>query len=230
MTWVKICGITNLEDAQLAIDAGADAVGFVFCEKSPRNITPQAAAKIVRNLPKHVEKVGVFVGPGENELINAVQEAGLTAVQLHFIGENGGFGTRAIAGVNGRFKLYMSLPMATPMEQTARLAMMIPSIANEANILQFDTIFLDSGSAQHPGGTGRAFDWEKALPLVQAMQTKIKVVVAGGLNPENVSEAIAILHPFGVDVATGVEASPGRKDPQKVRAFIHAVRKAESAP
>jgi phosphoribosylanthranilate isomerase len=242
MTWVKICGITNLEDALTAVEAGADALGFVFYEKSPRNVAPETVREIVRQIPAPIEKVGVFVGNTPENLLDLVHGLGLTGSQLHFgphvgsVNETKAFGLGCFPP---GFKSYLSMPAEWFIESEDSASHFISSAARAAEMMRshpggdklpdsFQTIFLDSGSLQQPGGTGLVFDWQKAAPIVEQMQQVVRVVVAGGLNPTNVTEAIDILKPWGVDVSSGVESKPGKKDPEKVQAFIDAVRHAES--
>lgn len=231
MTWIKICGITNLEDALIAVDAGADAVGFVFYENSPRKIDPATARQIVEQLPGRVEKVGVFVNLPESRLAEIVNEVGLTAMQCS---------VRSQAGApsnGGRFKnpvrRLVPLSVTLLLENQSRLQGLTAEFTRMSESRKpksgLDTFLLDSSTTERPGGTGKAFDWRRIAPLVQVMSKSVKVVVAGGLTPENVGEAIRILRPWGVDVASGVEAAPGRKDPERVRAFVRAVRVADGA-
>src|SRR5580704_2416869 len=233
MTWVKICGITNLEDALTAVDAGADALGFVFYDKSPRNVAPETARDIVRQLPAHIEKVGVFVGNNPKNFLELIQGVGVTASQLHF-GPHVGSVNETTAYGSGcfppGFKRYWSMPAEWFMEAEDSASHFISSVAQASERMRSlpgrdklqnfsRTIFLDSGSLRHPGGTGVAFDWQRAAPMVEQMKQVAMVVVAGGLNPMNVTEAINILKPWGVDVSSGVESKPGKKDPEKVQAF-----------
>jgi phosphoribosylanthranilate isomerase len=239
MTWIKICGITNLEDAQTAVDAGADALGFVFYEKSPRNMAPDAAREIVAKLPDQIEKVGVFVnGVGPNP-IDVAREVGLTAIQTSFgLCPTGQGSSKAVglAGFPRPPKMFLSLPVAWFFEDPERMNKVIGSVLQARNVPMsppapdgwFDTLLLDSGNLQQPGGTGRTFDWQKAKPIADDLQQRgLKLIVAGGLTSDNVSEAMRILKPWGVDVSSGVEAKPGKKDPEKVRAFVSGVRKAD---
>jgi phosphoribosylanthranilate isomerase len=221
MTWVKICGITNLEDARLAVDAGADAIGFVFYEKSPRKVTLQAAGEIAAKLPPCVEKAGVFVDEASEAICNAAAIAGLTAAQVHLIG-SGTEGLRDLMDCKRRdgLKLIAALP-ADQLGQNGWTALPPASQGLYA-------LMLDSGSSALPGGTGRAFDWEQAKRTIQGLDLRLPLIVAGGLTPERVRQAIAVLRPWGVDVSSGVEARPGKKDPEKVRAFIAAVRDADT--
>jgi len=224
MTWVKICGMTNLEDALVAVDAGADAVGFVFYEKSPRCVTVENVRQIVEKLPGNVEKVGVFAG---DALVNAAetgQTAGLDAVQMYVFSCPQLLSSQALqAQASGMqdLKAYFALPVALFLGQGVNN---VSGFAVDRPAGMLDTLFLDSGNPQQPGGTGRAFDWYEASSAVRELSLHQKVVIAGGLSPVNVSEAIQILKPWGVDVVSGVEASPGKKDPQKVQAFVRAVR------
>ncbi len=207
MTWVKICGTTNLEDALTAIDAGTEALGFVFYEKSPRKIDVKAAREIVSRLPR---------------VARTADEVGLTAVQLH--GDEHGDPPSQVS--NGPRKLFVVIP-----------ASLLSQVGNKsAGLMWFSAhpeacsaIFLDSGTPDQRGGTGKTFDWEDARPWVSRLSQKFRIVVAGGLTPTNVADAMRLLHPWGVDVASGVELKPGKKDPEKVRAFVQAVRRAEKS-
>jgi phosphoribosylanthranilate isomerase len=230
MTWIKICGTTNLEDALTAVEAGADALGFVFYEKSPRKIDPEAAREIVAELPARVEKVGVFVSETAGDWSEIAELCGLTAAQVHLqthslaqLGQDAGLSAVCSSPPQ---KIYLALPAAWLLDQDLARADLSSFIARSPE-RPFGTIFLDSGTARQPGGTGRAFDWARARTLVDEMSKGVNVVIAGGLNPGNVTEAIHLLKPWGVDVASGVETSPGKKDPEKIRAFVAAVRTAE---
>jgi len=216
MTWIKICGITNLEDAQIAVEAGADALGFVFYEKSPRKIGIETARDIVRELPRSIEKVGVFAGDSMGYWPDIAGSCDLTAVQIPLYGYAPPRSDSELAAVSPSRprRIYLALPAAWLIEGQFRLDLREP----------FGAIFLDSSTAQHPGGSGQVFDWAKAAPSLEKIKG-INVVVAGGLDPDNVATAMRILKPWGVDVASGVEAKPGTKDPEKVRAFIAAVRR-----
>jgi phosphoribosylanthranilate isomerase len=240
MTWVKICGITNLEDAWTSVEAGADALGFVFYEKSPRNVTPETVREIVHQMPAHIEKIGVFVGDNPNNLLELVHGLRLTGSQLH-LGPHGGTASETTAYGRGcfppGFKIYLSMPahwfielesarsLIASFAQAAKFMLSHPEEDKQSDLVQ--TIFLDSGSLQQPGGTGLTFDWHRAAPMVEHMKQTVRVVVAGGLTSSNVTEAIQVLKPWGVDVSTGVESKPGTKDPEKVRAFVAAVRQGE---
>jgi phosphoribosylanthranilate isomerase len=221
MTWVKICGITNLEDAQVAVEAGADAVGFVFHEKSPRKVDVETVRKIVAELPNRVDKVGVFVEQDAAEIREIVGGARLSAAQLH-----GPKAIRAVLSTAGTVQDAIGAGkfiMVLPSEKLAEGGFFL----SEATQKKCFAILVDSGSAEVPGGTGKQFDWENARGFLQGLSLKTPVVVAGGLTPSNVSEALRVLQPFGVDVASGVEKRPAKKDSEKVRAFVNAVRQAD---
>jgi phosphoribosylanthranilate isomerase len=219
MTWVKICGMTNLEDALIAADAGADAVGFVFYEKSPRNVTVEQVREIVRELPEGVEKVGVFVDLEAGIIRKIAMEAGLTAVQLH--------GVQSLESVLGD-----SRP-AVESVGVAKLIAMVPDEAlHQGTGVAISTrvrekafaILIDAQVNGEIGGTGTKFDWEASRGMIQMLGFVIPVIVAGGLTASDVADAMRTLRPFGVDVVSGVEAAAGKKDPGKVRAFVSAVR------
>jgi phosphoribosylanthranilate isomerase len=240
MTWVKICGMTNLEDALTAVDAGADAVGFVFYEKSPRKITVEAAREIVEKLPERVEKVGVFVNGDDLDPARVLLEVGLTGTQAYLSLENrerrSAGSALGVSLLPKRARFLMALPM-TLFGDEEQIHKTEFNFANRGqNLIEgfsppeglMDTFVLDSGDLRMPGGTGKTFDWGKAVPIAEAMRRGgVKLVVAGGLTPENVGDAMCILKPWGVDVVSGVEARPGKKDPEKVRAFVRAVREME---
>jgi phosphoribosylanthranilate isomerase len=236
MTWVKICGMTNLEDALVAVDAGADAVGFVFYEKSPRCVSVETAREIVGKLPESTEKIGVFVGNDINPF-EVLLSAGLTGTQVYFTHEGfagSGRGSKAIGRdlLPSRMRSLIAFPMSLFSDPVKQIVSMANQLTESKKKLEmpmhedfFDTFLLDSGNAQQPGGTGKSFDWKDAGPIAESMRgNELKLVVAGGLRSETVGDAIEILKPWGVDVVSGVEARPGKKDPEKVRAFVRAVR------
>jgi phosphoribosylanthranilate isomerase len=216
--WIKICANTSLADAQLAAEAGADAVGFVFAP-SPRRVTPELTAQIVSELPAALEKIGVFVDAGFEEIAAAVEAAGLTGVQLHF-------DAPAALAARLRERFGPKLRILGVVHFDARAGKRVAAIARDEHI---DALLLDSRTAAAVGGTGVAFDWDAARGLILDADGPMKFIAAGGLTPGNVAEAIATLRPWGVDVVSGVEAAPGRKDPAKVRAFIERARAAEPA-
>ncbi|MDR3773559.1 MAG: phosphoribosylanthranilate isomerase [Terracidiphilus sp.] len=220
--WIKICGNTSRADAEMAVEAGADAVGFVFAP-SPRQVTAGDAAAIVRRLPAAIEKIGVFVDATVEEIDASVRASGLTGVQLHFD-----------AGVEVPGRLRERLGPAVRIlrvvhfdaAQAERFAREIAVHVRDPHV---DGVLIDSRTATAVGGTGVAFDWSSAArALVQSEEVRKHLVAAGGLNAANVAEAIATLRPWGVDVVSGVEATPGRKDPAKVREFIARARAAQS--
>lgn len=211
--WIKICGTTSLKDARLAVEAGADAVGFVFAP-SPRRVTVAEVAAITPHLPGEVEKIGVFVDATLDEIYAAVRACRLTGVQLH-----------REAGPEMPEKLRALLG---PELRILRVVHFGPEAAAQADIIAADAhgdaVLVDSRTATAVGGTGVAFDWATARETLFRGSARVKMVAAGGLNPENVAEAIATLRPWGVDVVSGVEAEAGRKDAAKVWEFVARVR------
>jgi phosphoribosylanthranilate isomerase len=224
MTWIKICGITNVEDAQTAVDAGVDALGFVFYEKSPRHVTLEKVREITARLPTEIEKVGVFVDEGDLwENIEAlIKHAGLTSMQLQ-AGQANVTGCCLVAPAQTR--MYLGIPV----EAIGQYPEWIPAIERMLRDRPGSAALLDSGTSQQPGGTGTPFDWRKNAPSIRVISASVPVIVAGGLTAENVKDAMATLRPWGVDVSSGVEARPGKKDPEKIRAFVAAVREAEAS-
>jgi phosphoribosylanthranilate isomerase len=214
MTWVKICGMTNLEDALVAVEAGADAVGFVFYEKSPRCVTVETAREIVAKLPEGIDKIGVFVNEEPERVSEITDETGLTAVQFH------GDEWKSPRGYSVNRDAFFCLPVPEMVRDPSTTIRSLRDIGSFPNLLGF---LLDSGTAERRGGTGKAFAWEDPL-FVSSLKTLHRIVIAGGLTPSNVGRAVGYLGPFGVDVVSGVEARPGKKDPEKVRAFVKAVR------
>jgi phosphoribosylanthranilate isomerase len=200
MPHVKLCGITRPEDAELAASVDAWAIGFILWPQSKRKADPAVAAGIARTMRRRLELVGVFVNPTLDEVVHATEAIGLTYVQLH--GDEGPAFCAAVAQRTG-----------------ARVikALGIKSGADMREIERFHTDFhmLDTGR-----GTGKTWDWG----LAAQRHSQVPVILAGGLTPENVGEAIAAVRPWGVDVASGVEAEPGIKDPAKVEAFVAAAR------
>jgi len=195
---VKICGITRVKDAIAAVEAGADALGFMFYEKSPRHLGFKQAAEIIRELPAFVAKVGVFVDATEEFVRAAIGQCGLDTLQFH--GDEmpefcRRFGLKAIKAFRVRD------------EQSLRA---FPAYDQE-------TWLLDSFVAGTLGGTGAIFNWELAR---KAGALNHRILLAGGLTPENVAEAVKQVQPYGVDVSSGVESKPGQKDPRKLREFI----------
>jgi phosphoribosylanthranilate isomerase len=226
--WVKICANTTVEDALLAGESGADAVGFVFAP-SPRRVTPEQVAAIVPKLPAVLEKIGVFVDSSFDEIAATLEMTGLTGVQLHFDAPpelpaklRNRFGSelrilRVLHFAEGaRFNRYES-------EAELKGALDPDGYFSDPNV---HAILVDSRTATAVGGTGQTFDWSRASKTLFGSAGARRLIAAGGLTPENVAEAIAILSPWGVDVVSGIEAAPGRKDPAKLRAFIANARAA----
>lgn len=202
MTKVKICGITSLDDALMAVDAGADALGFVFFDRSPRCVGPEAAARIIAQIPSLVQVVGLFVN-AELDFVNRTADScGLDIVQLH--------GDESPAYCRLVRRRVMKAFRVRGMESLAAMA-----------DYQVAAYLLDAYSPNSYGGTGERFDWDCAV----AAKERGNIVLAGGLNPDNVASAVAKVAPYGVDVSSGVESSPGRKDPEKVRRFIQEAKK-----
>ena len=204
MVRVKICGITCKEDALAAVEAGADALGFVFVEKSPRCVTPQKAAAIVRELPPFVQTVGLFVDEETDQINWAADFCGLDLVQLH-----GDEEPDDCVEINRR----------------VIKAFRVRDAASLAGIGRYRVAgyLLDAWSPDAHGGTGRTFNWG----LAESAGIAGRLILAGGLTPENVAEAVRIVAPYAVDVSSGVESAPGKKDPEKVREFI---RRAKGLP
>lgn len=213
--WVKICANTSLEDARLAAAAGADAVGFVFAA-SPRRVTTEEVAAIAPWLPTTLEKIGVFVDAALDEVCSTVRSCGLTGIQLH---------SRIAPQLTAqlREKLGPSVRIVRAVHFGPDTGEQVGIIAADGNV---DGILVDSRTVSAAGGTGTSFDWNHARATVFGNSPGLNLIAAGGLCPDNVREAIRTLRPWGVDVASGVEAAPGRKDPIKVREFIANARAA----
>jgi len=206
-TRVKICGITNGSDARHAARLGADYLGFNFYAGSPRCISPLQARKIIRRLPGRVIAVGVFVDAPLRRVRQVAQEAGLAVVQLH-----GRESARQVTALANEFVVWKAI----------RVRGKVPT-AQLKKFRHADAILLDTFRRGQKGGTGRTFDWR----LARAAKRAARIVLAGGLTPENVAEAVRRVRPFAVDVASGVEKRPGKKDVAKMRKFIREVRKAK---
>ena len=206
----------------MAVDAGADAVGFVFYEKSPRYVTVEQAREIVEKLPDNVEKVGVFAGESIARLSEIGDAVALDALQVYplTIPTQASEVRSPDAFIPRQKRIYFALPIERFVGDDDGMTLDVTKKPERT----FAAILLDSGSGQRPGGTGKVFEWTRAVPMVATLSRTEYVVIAGGLTPSNVGEAISILQPWGVDVVSGVEASPGKKDPEKVRAFVRAVR------
>ncbi|HXX44320.1 MAG TPA: phosphoribosylanthranilate isomerase [Candidatus Acidoferrales bacterium] len=203
---VKICGITNWADAKQAVDAGADFLGFNFYAKSPRHIRPSKARQIVRKLPKRISAVGVFVNEDEEKMRETARTVGLAALQLH--------GDETPAEV-ARLRRTLPVVKAVRAGRSFRPAQL-------AKFKRASAILLDGFDKRRRGGTGKIFDWNVA----RRARPYGRIFLAGGLTPENIGEAIRTARPYAVDVCSGVEARPGKKDPRRVRALMDAVRAA----
>ncbi len=208
MTRVKICGITNLEDALHAVEKGADELGFNFYSKSVRYISPDAAKAIIDKLPTGVSTVGVLVNMSLAGVLEIARVTGISAIQLH--GDEDRAYVRDLRS-KARLKII----------QAVRMKPVMAGIHDPA--LDAHAILLDSYVPNEYGGTGKVFDWNRAKEFTTFFPT---VYLAGGLHPDNVEEAIKIVKPYAVDVASGVESSPGRKDPKKVEEFIRNAKNA----
>jgi len=229
--WVKICGNTNLEDAALAAELGADAVGFVFAP-GKRQVTVAQVAAIAPHLPGRVEKVGVFDSHDAEEIADVALGAGLTAVQLHG-GLDEGLAERLAQRFGGGVRVIQTLHWTVDekgLRGTAedgadsRAEQLAEQIRRVSALGVADRVLIDSKVGAAGGGTGVAFDWAAAKVLFADAPRGIQLIVAGGLTPESVGRAIEQLVPGGVDVSSGVEASPGRKDPQRLARFIANAR------
>lgn len=217
--WVKICGNTSLADALVAVEAGADALGFVFAP-SPRRVEVAELAVFAPELPVSVEKIGVFVAASLDEILAVVAACGLSGVQLHSAVEPEFTAQlRARLGKEKKIIRVVHFGAGSGADTQAVAAAADPNA---------DALLVDSRTATAVGGTGLAFDWAEARrSLFARPELKGKrILVAGGLKPDNVAKAIATLAPWGVDVASGVEAAPGKKDPAQVRAFVAQARAA----
>ena len=199
---VKICGTTSLKDALLAVESGADAVGFIFHKESPRNISQKDVKEIVAQLPPFVESIGVFVNETSDKINRIAEQCRLTAVQLH--GDESPAFCRRI-------------------KRRVVKAVRVKDAESLKGMSDFDVsgFLLDAYNEESRGGTGRVFDWNLALRA----KKQGPVIIAGGLNPYNVYTAIHRVKPYGVDVCSGVEKSPGVKDPEKISEFIKAAHK-----
>lgn len=218
--WIKICGNTNLEDARLAAELGADAVGFVFAP-SPRQVTPAQVAAITPHLPTEVAKIGVFHSHDFDTIAATVTQAGLTGVQLH-----DGFSPTLITALTDAIPGIFVI-QTTHWKVNGQHAQSSEEFASSLHQLRstdgIHAVLVDSRTPTASGGTGITFDWQAARHALVQLGT-VPLIVAGGLNPGNLADAISVLKPWGIDVASGVEAHPGRKDPEKLAEFIGIAR------
>jgi len=201
VTRIKICGVTSVEDARLAADLGASAIGLVFWPQSPRLVEWKQARAIVAALPPFVASVGVFVNQAD-EAMAIAREVGLTAVQFH--GEETAESYQQLP-----VRVIKSVPVRD--ESAASIAASVPENA---------TVLLDAHDPVRRGGTGRPIDWSIAAAIARARP----IILSGGLNADNVVRAVEMVHPYAIDVSSGVESAPGRKDAAKLRALFAAVR------
>jgi phosphoribosylanthranilate isomerase len=208
---VKICGITNLDDAAEAVRLGAWAIGLIHFSESPRAVEPGEAVRIAAAFRRKCEVVGVFVNPELDEVAKAVEDAGLTMVQLN--GEEGPSFCGEVARKTG-VKVIKAIHVASAAD------------IHGAEAFRTDFHLFDRRGKGLWGGTGESFDWG----LLRERRSEVPAIVAGGLRPDNVAEAIAVTHPHAVDVASGVEAEPGRKDHAAMTAFFEAAQMASVTP
>jgi phosphoribosylanthranilate isomerase len=209
MVQIKVCGITNLEDALVSVGAGADALGFNFYEKSPRFITPEAACQIIEQLPRGVLTVGVFVNEKQATVADMAKVARVRALQFH--GDETPEYCRAFPG---RF-LIKALRVGEEFRPES------------AALYPVDAILLDAFDRKARGGTGRVFDWRVAQRTRELVP---KLFLAGGLSPDNIEEAITAVEPYGVDACSSLECAPGRKDAGRLHDFIARARAAHVKP
>jgi phosphoribosylanthranilate isomerase len=199
---VKICGITNVEDGLAAVEAGADALGLIFYEQSPRYMPIEKAAAVIRNLPEPIVKVGVFVDADEDTVYRAIRECGLNLLQFH-------------GGESPEYCVQFGImSMKAFQVRDAQSLSRLPDFKTDAWLL-------DAYSPDKLGGTGERFNWDLAI---EARKLGRPIFLAGGLTPENIAEAVRHVEPYAVDVSSGVEASPGKKDHGKVMAFVAAAK------
>jgi phosphoribosylanthranilate isomerase len=220
MIRVKVCGITNIADARAAVDAGADALGFIFVEGTPRFVTPSEVAPIVKRLPPFVTPVGIFWDHPAGHVKAVAEACGLRALQFH--------GDEKPEDLTG-----YALPVikTVKMEPASTLEGLPEYRTRDSwQALQYrhvaSAILLDSAARWSEGETREPLEWRLAQRIVSSHSHAMPVILSGGLTPDNVARAVALVRPYGVDVNSGVEASPGRKDPDKVRRFVDEARRA----
>ena len=201
MTRVKICGITNLNDARLAIESGAHALGFVFAP-SPRRISPDDALKIIRSIPPFVERVGVFVNEERENVLQIAATCKLTCLQFH--GDESARYCHSFPS-----KVIKAFPLAS-------------ALPPELDSYRVDAILVDASCREQRGGTGKLCNWHLATAL---RDRGLPIILSGGLDPDNIEEAIKTVKPYAVDLSSGLEQSPGVKSPRKMAAFFEAIRR-----
>ena len=205
MTYIKICGITNMDDAAAAVAAGADLLGFNFYKPSPRYITPQHAREIVKQLPNSVLKVGVFVNEELADVRTIMRQAGLGAIQLH-----GDESPEYCRELSSNYYVIKTFAVSDTFDVEA------------ARAYEVEAIMLDTKHNTLRGGTGRVFDWSVAQ---RAAGTIPKIFLAGGLSPENIENAVEIVRPYAVDACSALEDRPGKKNHERMRVFVNTVRR-----
>lgn len=197
MVKVKICGITNYNDAKTSVDYGADLLGFIFYEKSPRYISPAAAKEIVRRLPPLIFRVGVFVNESREVITRIMEDCALDIIQFH--------GDEMPEDIQGY-----------PFRIIKAIRIMNESSLDKMDEFKAGMYLLDAYSDEKYGGSGSTFPWDVAIKAKE----KGIVILSGGLNPENIQDAVEIIKPYGVDASSGVESLPGKKDPHRLKDFI----------
>ncbi|MEG9433838.1 phosphoribosylanthranilate isomerase [Terriglobus sp. ADX1] len=221
--WVKICGNTRLEDCQRAVDLGVDALGFIFAH-GKRLVTAEHVRKITSQLPAHVATFGVFTQCDPEFILRTAEAAGIKGIQMH-----GAFDASVASALRPHFPKgdsprliqVVHWDVVEPVDtQQTRLRAELNALADSGLV---DAALMDSRTKQGSGGTGVTFDWAAAAAVVQ--DSRLPVIAAGGLRPENVAEAVRVLKPWGVDVSSGVEAAPGVKDATQLEQFIQAARR-----
>lgn len=232
MTRIKICGLKRPEDAALAAELGAWALGVIFAPESPRRVSIEEAAEVLAAAPAGVERVGVFVNAGAAEIEEAVKACGLTAVQLH--GEEGREFAQEVRELTGvavikAVRVGGEAPEAGVAARGGEAHEGAPAaVGSEAleGVVQFDTdfILLDTYHPERRGGTGRVFDWKLAGVIPEGVRRE-RLILSGGLDPENIVEAVRAVGPFAVDVSSGVESAPGVKDRERMRRLFENLRK-----
>jgi len=210
MTRVKICGITNVEDAMTAVEAGADAIGFIFVENTPRFVTPDQVAPIVRALPPFVTPVGVFWDHPMGHIKAVAEACRLGALQFH--------GDEKPEDLEGySLPVIKTIKLPAPSDELGGLQPWTPTVKFMSYRKYADAIHLDSAARWSEGEARQPIEWSTARDLANA---RWRIILAAGLTPDNVARAVATARPYGVDVNSGVEAQPGRKDPDKVWRFV----------
>jgi phosphoribosylanthranilate isomerase len=219
MTRVKICGITNLDDARMAVQAGADALGFIFVENTPRFVTPEQVAPIVRRLPPFVTPVGVFWDHPSGHVKAVAEACGLRALQFH-----GDEPPETLGGYAVPIIKTIKLPAASTLEGLPeyRVGDLFGALAYRSVVSAF---LLDTAVRWSEGEAREPIEW-KRIAMMGRPDARVHVILSGGLTPGNVAQAVRLVRPFAVDVNSGVEARPGKKDPDKVHRFVAEAKRA----